>query len=501
MRISKETIEKVRERSQITDLFGSTELKKSGREFLAHCPWHEDHRPSLTVSPKTNRAYCFVCARGVDPIGWLQDQRGMTFTDAVVHLADFYKIPVEVADAEDQQRYLEEKKEKEKLFAEREQIQSKLHAAIWDSPGFSYLLSRGLNQENIKEWGLGWNGSRVTFPLCNEQGRTVAHTGRVLDDSKPKYKNSTNSLIYQKSEMVFGLSKARDEIIKKSHVVICEGQMDVIRCWQEGLRNMVAVSGSSLTAQMIERIIMQTRAKKITLCFDGDNAGTLAAHRARRELMPLALKGEVQLAILSMPAGKDPADLAETMADEISNSPNWVEWWMNTEFLSLDLDTADGVVSAERIAKTILKELPDGSLREFVKSRCKQLLNAVPLVAPAKIKTNRELDQWKWAERRAARLYLLDPGSRPALDSITFKDPWILKAFELIKTLEMMTQNKPEILASAFARIISIADLEEQAELMSLVYPIPEVRRVVESNPIGELEAAMNVLLTGDDGK
>ena len=495
MRLSKETIEKVRERAQITDLFGSTELKKSGREFLACCPWHDDHRPSLTVSPKTNRAYCFVCARGVDPIGWLQDQQGMTFTDAVVHLADRYNVPVEVADAEDQARYQAEKEEREKLFTERDQIQQKLHAAIWDSPGLSYLSNRGLNKETITTWGIGWNGSRVTFPLCNEQGRVVAHTGRVLDNTtKPKYKNSTNSLIYQKAEMVFGLSKAKDEIIRSSHVVVCEGQMDVIRCWQEGLRNMVAVSGSSLTAQMIDRIIRQTRAKKITLCFDGDKAGTLAAHRARRELMPMALSGQVQLKILCLPEGKDPADLADVMAAEIEGSPNWVEWWMNAEFAELDLDTAEGVVSGERVVKTILRELPDGSLREFVKTRCKELLKAVPSVAPAKIRTKKEIDQSRWAERRAARLYLLDPGSRPALDSITFKDPWILKAFELIKTLEMMTQNQPEVLAPAFARIISIADLEQQAQLMSLVYPIPEVRRVVESNPLGELEAAMEVL-------
>ena len=501
MRLSKETIEKVRERAQITDLFGSTELKKSGREFLASCPWHDDHRPSLTVSPKTNRAYCFVCARGLDSIGWLQDQQGMTFTDAILNLADRYNVPVEVADAEDQARYQAEKQERERLLTERDQIQQKLHAAIWESPGLSYLCSRGLSRETITAWGLGWNGSRVTFPLCNEQGRVVGHTGRVLDDSKPKYKNSTNSLIYQKSELVFGLSKARDEIIKTSHVVVCEGQMDVIRCWQEGLRNMVAVSGSSLTAQMIDRIIRQTRAKRITLCFDGDKAGTLAAHRARRELMPLALSGQVQLRILSMPEGKDPADLADVMAAQIESSPNWVEWWMNAEFSELDLDTADGVVSGERIVKTILRELPDGSLREFVKSRCKQLLKTVPFVTPAKIKTKKELDRSRWAERRAARLYLLDPGSRPALGSITFKDPWILKAFELIKTLEMMTQNRPEVLAPAFARIVSIADLEQQAQLMSLVFPIPEVRRVVESNPLGELEAAMEILGSISDGQ
>ena len=282
MQIAQETLDRVRERAQILDQFGSTELKKSGREFLARCPWHDDHRPSLTVSPKTNRVYCFVCARGVDSIGWLQEQHGLSFSDAVINLADRYNIAVETANAEEQERYEAEKKERERLLFERELLQSKLHRAIWESPGLRYLQERGLYEDTIIRWGLGWNGSRVTFPLCDDQGRVVAHTGRVIDDSKPKYKNSSNSAIYNKSAMVFGLSMAKEEIIKSRSVVICEGQMDVIRCWQEGLTNMVAVSGSALTGQMVERIIRLTRAKRITLCFDGDQAGTAAAHRARK---------------------------------------------------------------------------------------------------------------------------------------------------------------------------------------------------------------------------
>lgn len=501
MQIAQETLDRVRERAQILDQFGSTELKKSGREFLARCPWHDDHRPSLTVSPKTNRVYCFVCARGVDSIGWLQEQHGLTFSDAVINLADRYNIAVETANAEEQERYEAEKKERERLLFERELLQSKLHRAIWESPGLRYLQERGLYEDTIIRWGLGWNGSRVTFPLCDDQGRVVAHTGRVIDDSKPKYKNSSNSAIYNKSAMVFGLSMAKEEIIKSRSVVICEGQMDVIRCWQEGLTNMVAVSGSALTGQMVERIIRLTRAKRITLCFDGDQAGTAAAHRARKELMALALGGELQLKILSLPEGKDPADLAQAMHQLIKDAPNWVEWWLSAEFAEIDLDTADGVMAGERVAKTILRELPEGSLREFVKRQCKALLHSVPQVAPAKITTRKELDQCRWAERRAARLYLLDPGSRPALGSINYTDPWIKKAFQLIQSLEAMSPNRPEVLAPAFARIISVANQEEQAQLMSLVYPIPEVRRVVESNPLGELEAAMKVLGSGKCGQ
>ena len=96
-------------------------------------------------------------------------------------------------------------------------------------------------------WKLGWNGRRVMFPLRDEQGRTVAFTGRVIDDSKPKYKNSPNDLVYQKANLVFGLDQARRMIIDTSQVIITEGQFDVIRLHQEGHKNVIAVSGSSLT--------------------------------------------------------------------------------------------------------------------------------------------------------------------------------------------------------------------------------------------------------------
>lgn len=504
MQIAAETVERVRERASILDQFNGTELKKAGREYIARCPWHDDHKPSLTVSPKTNRAYCFVCARGVDSIGWIQDRHGLSFAEAIIELADKYGIEVKTQNDEDSKRLAEERQEKQRLFKERADLQERLHSEIWLSPGLSYLHQRGLSNETITHWGLGWNGTRVTFPLCDELSRVVAHTGRVIDNEQhPKYKNSSNSLIYQKSEMVFGLDKAMPEICKSGSVVICEGQMDVIRCWQEGIRNMVAVSGSALTPGMVQRITSKTRAKKITLAFDGDNAGLKAADRARQVLMQTALTGDLTLRILTLPDGKDPADLAaegDKLLGLINSAPNWAEWWLHHELAKHDLQTADGIVAAERIAREILRHLPVGALREYVRDQCRELLRSVPEVAPARIRTQKQINQCRWAERRAVRLYLLDTGSRPAIDSLNFSDETVVKAFDLIKALEGMCPTRPEIVRPAFERIVTVASVEEQAELMPLVYPIPEVRRVIDRNPLGELEAAMKVLQSKECG-
>lgn len=497
MRLHERTIEQVRERARILDLFNDGELKKSGREFLARCPWHDDRRPSLTVSPRTNRAYCFVCARGVDAIGWIQERQGLAFTDAVLQLADRYNVQVDAADAANAERLMQEKAERDRLFAVRKQQTQQFADDLWLSPGLGYLQGRGLTIETIETWGLGWNGKRVMFPLCDAQGRAVAFTGRVLDDSKPKYKNSQNDLIYQKAEMVYGLHMARDEVSRSGHVVIVEGQFDVVRCWQAGIRNMVAVSGSSLTSAMVERIVRSSRAQKITLVFDGDLAGEKAAHRARLELQQLVLRGELELRILSLPDGKDPADLAssgDNLAEMIALAPHWVQWWLEGTFAGLDLKSPQGVSHGEQAIREILKILPDGALREYVRRECRARLNSMPLIQPAKVSTDREVDACRWGERRALRLYLLDPGSRPALAGVTYSDTWSIRALALITALEGMAPGRPELLAPAFARAVERADHVAQSHLMPLVYPIPEVRRVIESNPVGELQGALAIL-------
>lgn len=501
MRLSDATIERVRERAQITDLFSDTELKRSGREFLARCPWHNDHRPSLTVSPKTNRAYCFVCARGCDAIGWLQERQGLSFTEAVLQMADRYGIQVEAADAADAERLMQEKTERDRLFAIREQQTADFAEALWLSPGLAYLRSRGLTDETIESWRLGWNGLRVMFPLCDPQGRVVAFTGRVLDDSKPKYKNSQNDLLYRKAELVFGLDRARDHITASGHVVIVEGQFDVIRCWQEGICNLVAVSGSSLTSAMVDRIVKTTRARKITLVFDGDQAGEKAAHRARVELQQLVLRGELELRILALPDGKDPADLAangDHFRQLLEAAPHWVQWWLEVSFGGLDLDSPQGVAQGENVIREILRVLPEGALREYVRRQCRARLSSMPLIPAAIVSTDRQLDACRWAERRALRLYLLDTGSRPALEGVTYNDPTSQRAQQLIQALEAMAPGQAELLAPAFARAIEQADLAVQSQLMPLVHPIPEVRRVIEANPVGELEAALTVLCAPD---
>lgn len=495
MRLHQQTIDQVRERAQIVDLFDNAKLKKIGHEFVTHCPWHDDRSPSLSISPQKNFVYCPVCARGEDAIGWTMDQKGLDFTEAVLSLAKQYNIEVQAAEAEDTERYKREREERARLYIKREHELEQFHEDLWGSPAFDYLLGRGLSVETMLEFKLGWNGRRVMFPLNDGQGRTVGFTGRVLDDSKPKYKNSSNDAIYQKAEMIFGLDKARSEIIKSGTIVICEGQFDVIRLWQEGVRNVVAVSGSSLTKAMVEKIVKTCKVSKVVLCFDGDLGGEKAAERAIVELQEFALRGEIDLQILTMPEGCDPADCAEAFTFLLEESVSWVAYQFERAVAKLDLNDPNAIAQAERGVKKILKVLPTGGLREYVQRRAKEVLKAVPVVAPAKVKTQKQIDKCRWAERRALRLYLLDEGCRPALAEIQYTDPKIEQAWAAIQTLEAMGAAGAS-LRSCFLGLIKKLDRDLADELQSLAHPIGEVLRVIKSNPVNELEGAMAILLS-----
>lgn len=491
MRIHQDTVHQVRERARILEQFSDGQLKRVGREFLARCPWHDDHRPSLTVSPATNRVFCFVCNRGTDSIGWLQESQGLTFSDAILQLADRYNVQVKAADEADAERLRQQTAERARLYAVREQQQAQFITRLAGSPAMAYLQGRGLTAETIEHWGLGWNGRRVTFPLWDPQGRVIGFTGRVLDDSKPKYKNSENDALYQKAAQVYGLHHARDHVVRTGAITIVEGQFDVIRLWQEGVRNVVAVSGSSLTGEMVDRIVRGTRAQRITLCFDGDTGGLKAADRALRELQALVLRGELELRILALPAGRDPADLAPQMAQLLEQAPHWVQWWVEREVGKVDLSDPQQIARAEAGFKRILQVLPEGAVREYVRRECRARLNSLPLIPPAQVITTRQLNRCRWAERRALRLYLLNPDSRPALEGVTYRDPINSYGRELLLAIEGMTPGEPERVRPLFAQLLKRAPVEVQDKLWPLVSPIPEVRRVLEDNPVGELEAAL----------
>jgi len=497
-RISQRTIELVKEKARIVDAFEGHDLKRMGREFVTRCPWHDDRKPSLSISPQKNFAYCHVCQHGVDSLGWLQDQ-GLTFQEAVENLARRYSVTVEMEDAEDNEKLIAERAERAKLYTKREQQQAAFSAALFaDREACLYLKGRGITKATAEAWGLGLTSNRLMIPLRDAQGRTVAFTGRSLGDQMPKYKNSPNDLLFDKSRLVFGLDKAIPSIRKTREVVIVEGQFDVIKLHQEGIENVVACSGTALSLEQIEALTRRCGAQVVTLCFDGDAAGEKAAYKALEKLQQLALSEAIKLRILSLPKGEDPDSICrehgiESVRTVLSSAPNWVEWWLDRELDKVDLNDVEQVARAEQGVKRILSVLPLGPRRAFVERRSAEVLGAAPKVRPAApVVTKRQRDAQAWAERRAVRCYLLVPQSRERLREMALDLPPYAEAWQLIQYLE--ASCPAEAVPAMFGRVIRAMDEDSFHELRSLISPVPEVLRFIKENPDQEVSDTLKIL-------
>ena len=346
-------IEDIKRRIDIVEFIGSyVTLKKAGANYKGLCPFHNEKTPSMMVSAEKQIFKCFGCNEGGDVFSFLMKVEGLGFGDALKTLAE--KAGVQLKQSHfDSLKTGEKPGQKSRLIDLNEFAAKVYHKVLLDHPkadkARAYLEGRGLTKETISEFNLGYapdswdfiirfaskynytekelllaglvvrknqidnNSSarqvydrfrgRIMFPICNVLGSSVAFTGRDLADREgsPKYLNSSESPVYSKSNIIYGLDKAKLHIKQQDQVVIVEGNMDVIACHQYGFKNVVATSGTSLTKEMLQTLSRYTF--NICFCFDSDNAGKIALKRA------VQLAGELDLnpKVVVIPEGfKDP---------------------------------------------------------------------------------------------------------------------------------------------------------------------------------------------------
>jgi len=308
-------IDQVKQKVDIVDLVSSyLDLKKSGRNYKAVCPFHNEKTPSMMVSPELQIFKCFGCGAGGDILSFHQKIEGVEFGQSLEALAERAGVKLE-------RRQQDPNKGKKKLTFELNDLAAKYYHFILTKhatgkKALSYLKkSRGLTDKTIKEFNIGyapdsWDSlilflnkkghatekiieaglavpskqnpidkfrGRVMFPFVNVGGKIVGFTGRILGEGQPKYLNSPETVVFHKSTYVFGLDKAK-VALKKEGAVFVEGQMDVVSANQAGIENALATSGTSLTPGQLKIISRYT--KDITFSFDSDSAGLNAAHRA-----------------------------------------------------------------------------------------------------------------------------------------------------------------------------------------------------------------------------
>ncbi len=463
-------LETVRERARITDLFPQADLRRRGSEFLTLCPWHQDSNASLTVSPRTNRVHCFVCNKGADPIGWLQDRHGLSFREAVEELARRYAIPLPEQDPEAAARAEAEHQDRQRLRQWRSRQEEEFHQALVSDLGAAgtaarYLEQRGISPETAIAWRLGLNASRLMLPIRDGQGRCCGFSGRSLNGEEPKYRNSSGDLLFQKSQLLFGLDRASDAIRRGGEALLVEGPLDVIQLHQAGLDNAVAALGTAVTIEQLQRL-QRSGTRRLWLAYDGDSAGTNATARLIGIARPLLLRGEMDLLVVPVPPSEDPDSLLRSQGVSglracLAQGRHWLHWELDRLLAELQHDPDDLSVlqRCERQGAELLAQLPPGALRRKAEQRLREALGGLPLAAhrssqgggalrvtqggaaERKSKSvNIEVNTFQndtgeaeeqpqndasvqQAERRALRLFLCNPGLREVLSVLELADP------------------------------------------------------------------------------
>lgn len=336
-RYSEELIEEVRQSNDIVDVISQyMHLKRSGRNYFGLCPFHNEKSPSFAVSPDKQIFHCFGCGAGGNAISFVMKIEGCGFIEAVQMLADraniqlptlensadgmkevlkakVYKVNEFAADFYHKNLYTPNAKVAQEYVKKRALTNDTLEAYQIGFSGkfdelYTALKKQGFADQEILESGLvnrNDNGryidryrNRLMFPICDIRGRVIAFGGRVLDDSKPKYINSPENVVYSKGRHLFGLNVAKKVDLKR--ILIVEGYMDVISLHQRGIKNVVAPLGTALTQQ--QGFLLRKNAQQVILSFDSDDAGQNAKIRAIDILQNMGL----DLRVLQMEGAKDP---------------------------------------------------------------------------------------------------------------------------------------------------------------------------------------------------
>ena len=349
MYYSDEIVEEVRSRNDIVDVISSyVKLQKKGSSYFGLCPFHNEKSPSFSVSSDKQMYYCFGCGAGGNVFTFVMEYENYSFTEALKYLAQ--RAGVELPE-EDSSQEAKARADMRATLLEINKLAAKYYYAQLKSQqggtAYDYLKNRGLSNETITAFGLGYstkysndlhkylkmkgytdelivkaglanvdekNGiydkfwNRVMFPIMDVNNRVIGFGGRVMGDAKPKYLNSPETMIFDKSRNLYGLNRARTS--RKSYFLICEGYMDVISLHQAGFTNAVASLGTALTsghASLIKRYV-----NEVYLTYDSDEAGTRAALRA----VPILKEAGITAKVIRMDPYKDPDDFIKNLGAE-----------------------------------------------------------------------------------------------------------------------------------------------------------------------------------------
>lgn len=407
---SEDIIEQVRTENDIVDVIGDyVKLQKKGSSYFGLCPFHNEKSPSFSVSPHKQMYYCFGCGEGGNVISFLMKYENYTFIEAMEVLAN--RAGIELPKMEYSKEQRREKDLKTKIIEINTEAAKYYHYLLKSKRGtvaYNYLTGRQLSDETIVRFGLGYSDkysnnlygylkskgykdeelretglftydekrgvtdkfwNRVMFPIMDANNRVIAFGGRVMGDGKPKYLNSPETKVFDKSRNLYGLNIARSS--RKDYMLICEGYMDVISLHQAGFNNAVAALGTAFTsrhATLIKRYV-----KEVVLTFDSDGAGVKAALRA----IPYLKDAGLSIKVLNMKPYKDPDEFIKALGKEeyenrIKNATNYFIFQVQVEQQNYNLeDPQEKTAFHKKVAEMLLDFKDEIERDNYLESVCK----------------------------------------------------------------------------------------------------------------------------------
>ncbi len=506
-RFSPQSVDRVRQAADIVEIVSAhTDLRQQGARWVGLCPFHEERTPSFSVNPADKLYYCFGCEAGGDVFGFVQEKEGLEFPAAVELLAERYGVELE-REQEDP-RAEAARRRRDRLRELLKRTAAFYSSYLWDSPEAAkarqYLASRGLGEQVLRDFGIGYAPSawdqvltrgqragfsidelraaglaqkgrgggvydrfreRITFPVRDARGRVLGFGARAMRaEQGAKYVNSAEGELYRKSETLYGIDRARGAIAKAGRAVVVEGYTDVLALHQAGVEEAVGVMGTAITEQQVQMLSGQIG--EVVLALDADRAGQEAMLRAQRK----AAGRRMRIRVAAMPEGKDPAEMlgGEGGADEfgalVDSALELPEFQVR-----LVLDGADLSSPAERdraLAEVapVLAEMGESASREELVRYAAGRLDMDPAMVIGRIAAARTqveagmraeqagripgeatLTSRERRERALLAMSIADPkGGREVLERLT---PEHLSSPRVGRALEWLRENLDEPLA------------------------------------------------------
>lgn len=408
-------------RANIVDVIDKrVSLRKTGKNYTACCPFHNEKSPSFSVEPEKQFFYCFGCGEGGNALGFITKFDSVDFPQAVEILAQEYGLEVPREESPAQKKIAAKLEGIHDILAKSSKFyQEQLRSHSGRDAAVEYLKHRGVSGEIARDFCLGfapegWENlsslcaknpqekenlvkaglvlnreskdnekstydrfrNRIMFPIRDSRGRTIAFGGRVLGDEKPKYLNSPETPVFQKGSELYGLYEAKKNRASVEKFLIVEGYMDVIALAQMGIRNAVATLGTATSAQHLTKLFRLV--PEVIFCFDGDSAGRKAAWRALETSLPQMEDGR-QISFLFLPDNEDPDTLIRKVGQQafnnlIDDATPLEEFLFNKLSSELDLGSFQDRGKLSKLAKPLLNQIPDGVFNLLVRKRLAEIL-------------------------------------------------------------------------------------------------------------------------------